>query len=307
MTARIIFKGSSGLNTKTDPHRVFLDPETGISDLAVAVNVDHDRTGRVSRRKGYSFTSIDDPVHSLWCENGPCLFVTGTTLCELHSDYTLTILATVTADARVRYFQLGQRAYWSNGFEKGYIEAGANHDWVRGDYVGPTTTRNLSDPPLGHLIAYGHGRAWIAQETVCWYSEPYDIGAFDLARNFFPFLTRITMVHPVDDGVYFSDRRATYFSEGTDPKVMKLVPIANYPVIEGTDTPLDMGKFGDGSFPGLARAQSPGVIWTSPQGVCVGAYNGMHINLTWNKVTYPSSLRGGSVCFDGRYVATLEP
>jgi hypothetical protein len=302
-----IFRGSSGLNTKSDPARIRFDPETGIQDLAVAVNVDHDRTGRVCRRKGFSVTAITDPIHSLWCDGGACLFVTGTSLCQLAADYSYHVLTSVTAGARVRYFQLSNRSYWMNGYEKGFVADGINYPWIRGDYVGPETKRNLSDPPIGHLISYGHGRVWVAQDTIAWYSEPYALGAFDLVRNFFPFESRISMIQPVDDGCYFSDQSTTYFAEGTDPKQMKLIPIANYPVIEGTDRPLDMGKFGDGSFPGLARAQSPGVIWTSTEGICVGAYNGMHVNLTFNKIDYPAALTGAALCFDGRYVATLTP
>jgi len=168
----VIFRGSNGLNVKTDPTRIPFNAELGLADLAVAVNIDHDSTGRVSRRKGFAATSVTAAVHSLWCGGGPCLFVTGTSLCLLSASYTYQVLATVTSGARMSYFQLESQTYWMNGYEKGYIEAGVNNSWTKGTYVGPYTTRQFSDPPIGHLIAYEHGRTWVAQGNVVWYSEP---------------------------------------------------------------------------------------------------------------------------------------
>jgi hypothetical protein len=297
----IIFRGSTGLNTKTDPARIPFDPNTGIQDLAVAVNADHDRTGRVSRRKGFAATSITAAVHSLWCDGGPCLFVTGTSLCKLGANYSYSTLATVTAGARVSYFQLDSRSYWQNGFEKGYIEFDTNNSWVRSTYVGPDTTRQFSDPPIGHLIAYDHGRVWIAQGPVVCYSEPYSLNDFDLASGFLPFESRISMLRPVKGGVFFSDQQRTYFAAGADPKVMDLVVVSESPVIEGTDKRLDMEKFGDGSMTGQ------GAIWAAKNGVCVGMPTGQVLNMTFKKLSYPSALKGAGLCFDNRYVATLEP
>lgn len=296
-----VFRGSKGLNVRTDPARLQFDPDTGIQDLAVAVNVDHDRTGRVSRRKGFAATAVTAACHSLWSDGGPCLFVTGASLCMLSSVYSYRAVATVTPGARVSYFQLERRAYWMNGFEKGYIEGAENHAWVRGAYVGPDTTRQFSDPPIGHQIAYGHGRVWIAQGPVCWYSEPFDLGAFDLARSFLPFETQLTMVFPVKGGVFFSDSERTYFGAGQDPRAMDLHTVAESPAIAGTAAKLDLVQFGDGSMSGT------GAIWTSTNGICVGTPDGQVLNLTQSRITYPKALRGAAICFDGRYVSTLEP
>ena len=296
-----IFRGSAGLNVKVDPARLPFSAETGIQDLAVAVNVDHDTTGRVSRRKGFTATAITGAVHSLWCDGGAALYVAGTSLCLLSPSYTSQVLATVTSGARVSYFQLEARSYWMNGYEKGYVEAGVNNSWVKGSYVGPDTTRQLFDPPIGHLIAYEHGRVWVAQGSVVWHSEPYDLGAFDLARNFLPFESRITMLRPVKGGVYFSDSARVYFGAGPDPRAMDLITVADAPAIEGTDQKLDMKKFGDGSTSGV------GAIWTSADGICAGLPTGQVINLTHKKLTYPKALKGAAICFDGRYVVALEP
>jgi hypothetical protein len=162
-----------GLNILVDPVRIAFDPDSGVQDLAVAYNVDHDRTGRVSRRKGFAQTDRTEDVHSLWCDGGECFFVSGTSLCVLGSDYTYKTIATVTAGARVSYLQFGKRAYWMNGFEKGYVEESVAYSWDKGAYVGPDTQREFSGPPIGTIIRYRAGRAYIVQGPVIWYSEPY--------------------------------------------------------------------------------------------------------------------------------------
>ena len=150
-----IFIGTEGLNTKIDPARLYKDG--GIQDLAVGADIDVTDTGRISRRKGYTKRISDIPIHSLFCDDGLCLFVTGTSLCSLNPDYTYTVLATVTEDVRVDYVEINNRIYWLNGNEKGYI-TDINNSWVKGTYVGPTTRRNLVSPPIGAIVEYYRNR-----------------------------------------------------------------------------------------------------------------------------------------------------
>jgi hypothetical protein len=136
---------------------------------------------------------------------------------------------------------------------------------------------------------------------VVWYSEPYDLGAFDLARGFLPVETRVRMIRPVKGGIFFGDELRTYFAAGADPRAMDLITVAESPVIEGTDARLQMKDFGDGSMSGI------GAIWTARDGVYVGTPDGQAINLTHRKTDFPAAVRGAGVVISGRYVATLEP
>jgi hypothetical protein len=296
-----IFSEANGLNTKVDPRRIRFDPATGVTDLAVAVNINIDSTGRVSRRKGFAATARTENIHSLWCDGGACLFVTGTSLCTLGVDYSYSAVATVTFGARVRYFQLDAQSYWMNGFEKGYVEDGVNNSWDFGTYVGPDTTRQFSDPPLGHIIAYDYGHVFVAQGAVIWYSEPFSLGAFDLARSFLPFEDRITMMRPLLGGMWVSTERQTFFLPGRNPRETGPTKTADYPAIESTDTDVDLSKIGSGELNGI------GAIWTTPKGICLGTPEGQMINLTQRRLNLPIAVLGAGVCFDDRYVSTLQP
>jgi hypothetical protein len=296
-----IFSGSNGLNTRTDPARLSFDPDTGVQDLAVAYNVDHDRTGRISRRKGYSATARTEDIHSLFCDGGACVFVTGTSLCQLHADYSYSVVATVTSGARVGYLQLHNRVYWANGFEKGYIENSVNHSWVAGTYYGPVTTRQYSDPPIGTRLAWFGGSIFVIQGNAAWYSNLFDLNAFDLSRNFYQFQTSIRMWRPIADGIYVSTERNTYFLPGAVSNDLGRMQVADYPAVEWTDANVPLEKIGSGEVKGI------GAIWTSTEGICVGLPQGQMLNLSLKKIKYPNSRRGAGIVIDDRYIGLLEP
>ncbi len=295
-----IFRGSTGLNTKVDPAKIY--DKDGIKDLAVAVDVDVTDTGRISRRKGYSKQS-STASHSLFCDKGKCLFVSGTSLNELLPDYTHTELTTVTADKIVSYAEINNQIYWCNGEEKGYV-TDTNNEWVKGDYVGQKIRRNLSDPPVGTIVEYYKNRMYVAQEKVLWYSEHGAFGAFDLARGFFQYATDIRMVRAVDAGIFVSTEKNTYFLLGKSPLQFEQVKVASYPAIKYSDCKLNGFLSESGIIEG-GSGQS--AMWLSPQGICYGGNDGFR-NLTIDKIAdFPTGLTGSGLIFNGKYVGLINP
>ena len=300
-----IFRGTRGLNTKIDPAQ--LGKNGGILDLAVAADVDVNDTGkRISRRKGYT-RQTTSAAHSLFCDKGPCLFVAGTGLYELHADYSSTLLTTVAENARMSYAEVNGRVYYQNGYEKGYIKDSGAHTWERGTYYGPDTDRVFSDPPIGTIVRHYRNRMYIAQKNVLWYSEPGDFGRFDLARGFLMYATDIRMVRPVEDGIYVSDSTASYFLKGSTPLEFVQIHVAPYPAIEGTDTSF----FGSLIFgnEGITIMEGPGIaaMWLSEEGVCYGGPNGF-FNVTLDKIAdIPAGLTGSGLVHKGKYVGLIDP
>ena len=301
-----IFRASTGLNVKVDPVRIPYDPQTGISDLQATMNIDHDPTGRPSRRKGYDDTPIVGGCHSLFCQGGDALMVVGTDLCILYPDLTsYFVLATVTEGAMVSYAQLVDTTFWMNGFEKGFVRHGVNHDWVRGDYYGPTSKRLLSDPPIGNIVRIHSGFVYIAQHSVLWHSDPYSLNAFNLARNQFMFEGTIGMVRPTAGGIYVGTDKGVSFLYGTSPKDFRFLHVSESPIIEGTDVEVDFNEIGFEQL--LQNRTGKGVMWTSTAGVFLGTADGQAFNLTKDKLTRRSAARGAAQIIDGNYVVTLAP
>lgn len=297
----LMFSGSSGLNVKVDPARLAYDPKSGVQDLAVAYNVDHDQTGRVSRRKGYAATIRTESTHSLFCQDGPCLFVQDDKLYLLNADFTKTELTTVTAGAKMRYCEVADRLYYANGTEIGYVKDGAANAWTVGTYYGPETTRTLTGPPIGTRVASHNAYMYVIQGSIAWHSEPFGPDLWDLARSFLPFATQIRMFYPLVGGIFVSTERATYWLQGDVPQEMRRRTVATYPAIEDTEAPVDLSKITTGEMQGV------GVMWTAAEGICLGLPTGEMLNLTQRKLVYPSSLRGAALTLDDRYIAVLEP
>ncbi len=296
-----MFRGSTGLNTEVDPVRLPFDPRTGIQDLAVAYNVDHDDTGRVSRRKGFAATIRTEHWHSLFCDGGECLFVKGNALCVLHANYTFSALRNVTVGARMRAVQVDDQIYYANGHETGIVKNSLSSSWLKGTYVGPSTTRQYSDPPIGSILEHYSSRIFVVQGKTVWYSEPFNHDAFDLVRGYFDFGNNVTMFRAVDGGIWISTEKHTYFVSGTIPTDIRRVKVADYGAVEGTDDKVDGAKIGSGEMGGI------GVMWTSPKGICFGSADGQFKNLTEARMSYPYARYGAGVSMDDKYVATLEP
>lgn len=300
-----LFRGTSGLNTVVDPVRLPYDRDTGISALAVAVNVVLDDTGRPSRRDGHGLVFDDLPAHSLFCDGGDCLFVAEDTLCQLLPDYTRVVLRTGLRDgARVDYAQVNADIYYTNTSQFGIVRSGGLHEtWAGKPYVGPATNRVFSGPIPGEHIAFHAARVWLSTGQHAVYSEPFGWSWFDLTRNFVSLDSRVRMMKPVRDGMFMSSEKAIYFLKGRDPKEFELLKVATYPALEWSVAidlieGLEIGLQIPGGLGGLCA------LWGSPAGICLGMPDGSMINMTRDKVVLPENLSAGASLLRGYNLIT---
>jgi hypothetical protein len=102
-----------------------------IGDLAVADNIDIDKTGRVARRAGYASVSAS-AAHSLWADRQEeiCMCVRGGNLLRVAGDYSTTIVKALDNSAeRMAFERVSDRIYFSNGTDVGIYENNAARDW----------------------------------------------------------------------------------------------------------------------------------------------------------------------------------
>ena len=300
-----IFKASAGLNMKIDPARLTFAPDTGIVDLAAAYNVDHDYSGRISRRKGYD-QKLDVSAHSLF-SGADTFFVTGTSLCLLYKDMSdYREIATVTEGAKVSYAQVGNMTFWVNGHEKGQIQNGENSDWVKGTYYGPTSQRTLSDPPIGTIVRAFNSRMYVAMGSWLFYSDPYSLNAFDLARGFFLFEYPISMVAPIDGGVFVGTEGGVWFLDGTGPQKFMQRKVSTEPVFRGTEAYVNLAEIGLSRLTEDKVDTGEGVLWTGPEGIFLGAPGGRTYHLSSRKITGLEATEGSGLVVNGRYIVCIQ-
>jgi len=295
-----IFKGSTGINNKIDPVRLKFDPKTGIQDMASGVNINIDPTGRISRSKGYEIV-LEKNAHSIFSCGDYCLFVSGDALCVLESGFSWAAIRNITIDARMNYVLVAGDVYYMNGYEKGIVRDKKSYDWTGSSYVGPTTTKAFSDPPIGHLLEIYNGRMYIAQDKKIWYSDRLSYAWYDLSGGYLEFSDRITMLKAVKDGLFISTEKTTFFESGALPQEFKEIRVADYPATEGTVVEVNASRIGNGEMTGLA------LMWGSEKGICIGGPGGYFMNITERKLDYPSARYGAGLYRDGKYICVLRP
>lgn len=276
-----IFKGTTGLNTVSDPVRI------KSSDLQVAVNISIDSSGRPHERKSSKLLQSGN-FHSLFCDGGDCFVVKDGSLYNVASDGSLSGIRSGMNNSRMSYTQVGDRTYYTNSFDLGYIENGVSYVWKKGEYTGPDTTKVFSAPmPGNHLTAFA-GRMFISQGNVLWWSEPFNFGLYNQAESFVQFNTKILMLKPVEGGLFVSTEKNIYFLTGLNPKGWQVNKIANYPAVEWSDS-IEYVSATDLGFDTVGMC----ALWVTPEGAILGLPTGRIINLNKKKIIYPDNAKTG--------------
>lgn len=185
----------------------------------------------------------------------------------------------VAADPDVAYKCLylstanGEQLYRALTLDNAATSASYTGDGV--DLQSPLDTQFLQAPPPGHLIACYRGRLYVGVDQWLFPSEPYGYELFDL-RGYLPFDSRLSLVAPVDDGLYVATQTQTWFLAGRGPDEFEAILKAPYGAVLGSlaYAPASLVK----------QAQNQGeaqvAFWLTPQGVCLGLNGGQLINLT---------------------------
>ena len=334
-----IFRGARGLYTKADPARVQNSDEDGIVDLPVAMNVDISDTRRVGRRRGFT-RKASVPAHSAFCEGGPCLFVSGNSLCRLGTDYSYAVLGSIAApERRMRYVQATDgMIYFGNGRDKGIYNPKQDvlEPWVSEQpEAGPALSRiddlkrrffageigfgqysreaqdNLADleltyssplPPV-HLEYY-RGRIYTAYDRFLIYSAEWGFSWFDF-KNWFtpmPVGTRITMLRRVDSPTVGG------LFVGTTEGVYFLggrSPDEFSQAKVSDNPPIEHTDVRVKASRVLEQGSGEGIMWTSKEGICFGGPDGVFIDLTESRIDFPNAQSGTALERDGKYLCLL--
>jgi hypothetical protein len=292
-----------GLNNFLDPARLRADEKSGAVELAKAVNVDFDVTGRVSRRRGYLLHNASN-AHSLWSSGDYMFYVSGGSLYRLGSDgVAFGIRSGLTEAARLSYAAYGTEVFYCNRYETGVVWDGrTSWSWYGQSYVGPETVYNISlSPPTGHLLAVFGGYMLVAAANELYWSMPFAPYHYRLSRDFVQFKSELVLVAPVENGVFVSDQENTWFLRGKNPSEWTRVFRADYPAIAGTSVQVGKVRIGPDELPDFDCT-----CWFSAKGICIGGGDGFFSNLTEYKLVVPQAIRGGGVFTNKRLIFTLE-
>jgi hypothetical protein len=286
----------AGINNVADKSR--LQP----GELLYAINVDISDKGRPSRRNGVVKKVVPSgQIHSMWGDNKKCFYVENGVLKMLNTDYTSTTLRTGVANYHMSFTEMNDQYFYTNPSVIGYIYNDESK-------VFGTPTKEFKHAPLpGQLIEYFNGRLYVARNETIWYSDVNYFGEVDRRFNFHKFENEITMMKAVDDGLWICvgdiNRQSAYFIAGNTREEQSLRRLAGYGCIEGSDVKIKDGqKVGEG-------LSGTVIMWTSDEGICIGANSGRFINITDGKYNIPDKRYGAGLFRDegglAQYITTL--
>lgn len=118
----------------------------------------------------------------------------------------------------------------------------------------PCRTLHEAVAPAGQVLSFWRGRALVAVGDVLYASLPYRWESFHLARDFKRFAARITLVQPVDDGLYVGTEDELVFLLGDRFDTLAPMSVRSGRVVPGSGcaVPGERLRRGDGMGSGAA-------------------------------------------------------
>lgn len=301
-----LMDGSLGLNNAQDP--VMLKTTENGVELRKAINVFHDATGRVHRRKGYAEETTGN-FHSGFANKRVALVVdvAASKVKRFHGGSTLVDVLSLTQSLNKMYYvSVNDKIYFSNGVEKGAYVNDAYTAWessTKPDTFGAEHRALVSIPPCKHL-AYYNGRIVFALDNLIGHTWPFAYDWTDLSQDTFLEKSSVRMIQPIAGGIYVSDESDTYFIKYQSPSDPERLHVLSEPAVEGTNIQVEpwivQGLF---EFPITGTS----ALWTSASGIMLGMPGGAVINLTRDKLKYDSALKGAAILKGSLYHSLLHP
>lgn len=143
----------------------------------------------------------------------------------------------------------------------------------------PCRTAFMQPAPVGTVLAFWRGRMLVAVGRVLYASLHGEWELFDLQRDYKQFGSNITLIVPVDDGIYVGTERELAFLGGTEFEGLQFRQVLNQGVVLGSGVPVlgDMVGMGDGIGSGAA------MLCIAGGGIVAGFNSGQLNRLTFER------------------------
>ena len=166
----------------------------------------------------------------------------------------------------------GEAYYAGTTLTDEFSFTGKNSDLVipaRTDLVYPA-------PALATVQAFYRGRVLVAEGNVLYASKHQQVEFFERKRDYKQFAAPITLIVPVDDGVYVGTENELAFLAGQSFDTLQYRQVLSSGVVLGSGVPVrgDMVKLGDG------RGQGSAMLCIADSVICAGFNSGQLVRLT---------------------------
>ena len=149
-------------------------------------------------------------------------------------------------------------------------------------------TQYLRQLPFGHILRAHSSRLYVATTDFIFFSKPFMPHLTNPAHDFIPCTGFVTMMQPVDGGIYVADRAGIHFFAGDDPTEFEVKTVSTESVVFNTAVAVP-GEFFP---PDIGKGADSVAVWLSPSGYQVGLPTGEVVRLHTKQVQLPSYVQG---------------
>lgn len=144
-------------------------------------------------------------------------------------------------------------------------------------------------PPCSIVRAH-RGRLYMAVGDTVYYTPALRYGLYKLHTNYFRFPSTVTMIQPVDGGLYIGTSKQVVFLPGDDPTSMRQQQVDGFGAVPYTGMSTDRFSYDEKVPP------APCALWWSTNGVLFcGRADGTVVPVTQNRLALPSYAAGATM------------
>lgn len=168
----------------------------------------------------------------------------------------------------------------------------------------PLMSFNRKPAPKGQIVKFAHNRAFVADGSTLWFSDPYSYHWFDYHANYFEFNEPIRGIMPVEGGIWVAADKL-YYLIGKDTEKMRQEMKEPVEMVTGTSVRIP------GAY--IFIENTPiGYKWliTTDKGVYILFNDGIALNMTEKNYSFPEADSGAGVFVQtegiNRYLSILK-
>lgn len=186
----------------------------------------------------------------------------------------------------------------------GIVLGGASTTLGFGPMGRQADTQHLAPMLGGSIVRAWRGLVLVARGRMILWSEPLRYGLRDPRHNFVQFEHKVTLLEPVDGGVFVGDQSGVRFYAGPTPAEWQVKTTGGMAPVGGTGSSMPGSMLG-GDLAGDARV----AVWLAENGFVVGTADGRLAEVQTKRIRLPDSQAAGSGCMvvrDGQIIAALN-
>ena len=165
----------------------------------------------------------------------------------------------------------------------------------------PAQFQHLSPMPTGLYLSYWRGRLLTARANVLRFSEAMAYHLHSERHGFIQMPQRITLVQPVEGGIWVGQVDHVAFLQGASPDSMSIVRKASAGPVPGSASLVPADVVGTN----LAGGGSPVAVWLAENGYVAGTSEGGLVEIHSNVMRGITASAGTSVVLDRRLLTIV--